>query len=181
MFSSPLKYILNLVFLLSLVARKRCIQLGRDSICFERADLFFLAKTLGMSLEIKWKTVPVACKYCTKCESTSSFWIMYYLSYIKLLIERRVLSLPKTKVRNLVGRENAVVKWNFFNAFSLTHIFEDSVVVLKWVSVILRSEGGLFKISLQSLNILTGHSKCVREDWQKHCSSFLVNKRLSQR
>ena len=88
--SSPLKYIFNLVFLLSLVARKRCVQLDRDSICFEWADLFFLAKTLGMSLEIKWKTVLVACNYCTKCESTSSFWIMYYLSCIKLLIEWRV-------------------------------------------------------------------------------------------
>lgn len=88
--SSPLKYILNLMFLLSLMARKRFIQLGRDSICFEWADLFFLAKTLGMSLTIKWKAVPVACKHCTKRGSTSSFWIMHYLLCIKLLIEWRV-------------------------------------------------------------------------------------------
>lgn len=43
--SPTLKYILNLVFL-SLVARKRCIQLNRDSICVLNGQIYFSLQRL---------------------------------------------------------------------------------------------------------------------------------------
>lgn len=52
-----------------------------------------------------------------------------------------------------------------FKAFSLTHIFEDSVVVLKWFSVILGSGKELFIISLPYFSL---EPKCPYWPQQVH-------------
>lgn len=147
------------MFLLSLMARKRFIQLGRDSICFERADLFFLAKTSGMSLTIKWKAVPVACKYCTKRGSTSSFWIMHYLLCIKLLIEWRVWDCLRRKPGIWLEGKRLLLTGTFLNVFSLTHIFEEPLIYLKWISVILGRGEGLFVIFFSSVSYFSSEPK----------------------
>lgn len=71
--SSPLKYILNLVFLLSLVARKRCIQLGRDCL-FWMGRFIFPWKDFG---HVTWNQVE---------DSASSLQVLYQLWKYKFLL-----------------------------------------------------------------------------------------------